>query len=74
MENDGRELVARVIDDGEGLPEDFSVASSPGLGLSIVRALVTSDLSGTIDMFEPLDGSPGTEVELRVPLEAERPG
>ena len=73
MENDGRELVARVIDDGEGLPEDFSVASSPGLGLSIVRALVTSDLSGTIDMFEPLDGGPGTEVELRVPLEGHQP-
>jgi two-component sensor histidine kinase len=74
MENDGRELVARVIDDGVGLPEGFSVASSTGLGLSIVRALVTSDLTGTIDMFEPLDGSPGTEVELRVPLDAERPG
>jgi len=73
MENDGRELVARVIDDGEGLPEDFSVASSPGLGLLIVRALVTSDLSGTIDMFEPLDGGPGTEVELRVPLEGHQP-
>jgi two-component sensor histidine kinase len=74
MENDGLELVTRVIDDGVGLPEGFSVASSTGLGLSIVRALVTSDLNGTIDMFEPLDGSPGTEVELRVPLDAERPG
>jgi two-component sensor histidine kinase len=74
MENDGLELVTRVIDDGVGLPEGFSVASSTGLGLSIVRALVTSDLTGTIDMFEPLDGSPGTEVELRVPLDAERPG
>lgn len=50
------------------------MASSPGLGLSIVRALVTSDLDGTIDMFEPLDGSPGTEVELRVPLDADGPG
>jgi two-component system, sensor histidine kinase PdtaS len=74
MENDGLELVTRVIDDGVGLPEGFSVAASTGLGLSIVRVLVTSDLTGTIDMFEPLDGSPGTEVELRVPLDAERPG
>jgi len=71
MENDGVELVARVIDDGIGLPEGFSVASSTGLGLSIVRALVTSDLAGTIDMFEPLDGGRGTEVELRVPLDVE---
>ena len=71
MENDGVELVARVIDDGIGLPEGFSVASSTGLGLSIVRALVTSALAGTIDMFEPLDGGRGTEVELRVPLDVE---
>ncbi|MGI8937434.1 MAG: sensor histidine kinase [Iamia sp.] len=74
MENDGQELVSRVIDDGVGLPEGFSVERATGLGLSIVRALVTSDLTGTIDMFEPLDGGPGTEVELRVPLDAERPG
>jgi two-component sensor histidine kinase len=66
--NDGRELLVRVIDDGVGLPEGFSVTSAKGLGLSIVRALVTSDLEGTIDMFEPLDGRPGTVVELRVPL------
>jgi len=68
MENDGRELVTRVIDDGVGLTEGFSVETATGLGLSIVRALVTSDLTGTIDMFEPLDGRPGTVVELRVPL------
>ena len=68
--NDGRELMVRVVDDGVGLPEGFSVATAKGLGLSIVRALVTSDLQGTIDMFEPLDGRPGTVVELRVPLGA----
>ncbi|MEJ7583363.1 MAG: sensor histidine kinase [Acidimicrobiales bacterium] len=69
LDNDGRELMVRVIDDGVGLPEGFSAATAKGLGLSIVRALVTSDLAGTIDMFEPLDASPGTVVELRVPLE-----
>ena len=68
--NDTHELMVRVIDDGVGLPEGFSVTSAKGLGLSIVRALVTSDLQGTIDMFEPLDGRPGTVVELRVPLGA----
>jgi len=67
--NDGEELVVRVTDDGVGLPEGFSVEFAEGLGLSIVRALVTSDLAGTIDMFEPLDGGPGTVVELRIPLE-----
>ncbi len=69
MANDERELLVRVTDDGVGLPEGFTVGSAKGLGLSIVRALVTSDLGGTIDMFEPVDGGPGTVVELRVPLE-----
>ncbi len=68
LANDARELTVRVVDDGVGLPEGFSVASTKGLGLSIVRALVTSDLGGTIDMYEPLDDTPGTVVELRVPI------
>ncbi|HEY4375745.1 MAG TPA: histidine kinase N-terminal domain-containing protein [Acidimicrobiales bacterium] len=69
LANDGMELVIRVIDNGVGLPEDFSVDRAGGLGLSIVRALVTSDLRGTIDMFEPPDGSAGTIVELRLPVD-----
>ena len=64
----GRRPDDAVVDDGVGLPEDFSVDSVSGLGLSIVRALVTSDLNGTIDMFAPPDGSPGTIVELRLPV------
>jgi two-component sensor histidine kinase len=66
--NDGIDLVVRVVDDGVGLPEGFSVAQAKGLGLSIVRGLVTSDLRGTIDMFDPVDGGAGTVVELRIPL------
>ncbi len=62
-------VVVRVTDNGVGVPEGFSVATAKGLGLSIVRALVTSDLGGTIDLFEPLTGT-GTVVELRIPIEA----
>jgi signal transduction histidine kinase len=42
-----------------------------GLGLSIVRTLVTSELGGTIELRTG-DGQPerpGTIVELRVPLD-----
>ncbi|MGI8754418.1 MAG: sensor histidine kinase, partial [Acidimicrobiales bacterium] len=42
------EVVIRVIDNGVGVPEGFRLEDAPGLGLSIVRALVTSDLQGTI--------------------------
>ncbi len=69
LEEDEAGIVIRVIDNGVGVPEGFSVASSTGLGLSIVRALVTSDLGGTIDVFEPVNGL-GTVVELRVPIDA----
>ena len=52
-------------------PEVFveCLQQRPGEVENIVRALVTSDLHGTIDMFEPPDGSPGTVVELRLPTD-----
>src|SRR3954463_7608290 len=38
------ELFVQVADDGVGLPAGFSLEASTGLGLSIVRTLVTSEL------------------------------
>ncbi len=70
LAHEPEEFVIRVIDNGVGVPEGFSVDTATGLGLSIVRALVTSDLRGTIDLFDPLDGSAGTIVELRIPVDA----
>jgi two-component sensor histidine kinase len=64
FKSDGDELVLRVHDNGVGLPPGFDIERSGGLGLTIVRALVTADLGGTIAMHD--DG--GTLVELRVPL------
>lgn len=57
-----------VIDDGVGLPPDFDLDSATGLGLSIVRALVVSDLGGTLRAVPPADGSRGSVIELTVPL------
>ncbi|MEO6987049.1 MAG: histidine kinase N-terminal domain-containing protein [Aquihabitans sp.] len=68
LEADAKGITVRVVDNGVGVPEGFSVATAKGLGLSIVRALVMSDLGGTIDVFEPPSGS-GTVVELRIPVE-----
>jgi two-component sensor histidine kinase len=64
LANDGTKLVVRVADNGVGLPSDFNPVG-PTLGLTIVRALVTTDLAGVIDM--QTDG--GTVVEVRVPVE-----
>lgn len=63
------ELRIDVIDDGVGLPPGFSIESADGLGLQIVRALVTSELGGTIDMRT----AGGATVELRIPLEPTPP-
>jgi two-component sensor histidine kinase len=63
---EGDEAVVDVRDNGVGLAPDFSAERSTGLGLSIVRTLVTSELAGSITMKS--DG--GTWVHLRVPIAA----
>jgi two-component sensor histidine kinase len=69
VDNDGEWLVLRVADDGVGLPPGFSLSETRGLGLSIVRSLVTTQIEGSITMTSPVPGSDvGTVVEVRVPL------
>lgn len=77
------ELRIEVVDDGRGIPEGFNLADQTGLGLSIVRTLVTTELAGSIEMrpataqelkdvdLSPRPGNTGTVIVLRVPLEEE---
>ena len=65
IDNEGSELLVRVHDNGVGPPPGFSVDSATSLGLTIVRALVTTELAGTIEIRT--EG--GTLVELRIPLQ-----
>jgi two-component sensor histidine kinase len=67
IERSARELIVRVIDDGQGLPAGFSLERTTGLGLQIVRTLVDAELGGSIGMHRRGDGQ-GTEVTIRVPL------
>ena len=70
MGNDSEKLTVDVEDNGAGWPPDFSIETTKSLGLSIVRDLVRSQLSGTIDT----DGAPsgGAAVRLHIPLQRDR--
>jgi two-component sensor histidine kinase len=71
IEREDKSLTLRVTDDGVGLPEGFSPEAAGGLGLSIVRTLVTSDLDGEFSIVSG-DGEGdrrGAEVWLRIPVE-----
>ena len=63
LDQDRGVWVMSVSDDGRGLPEGFDPAVT-GLGLSIVRSLVTGDLQGTWDIAGTPDG---TSVVITVP-------
>ena len=61
------ELEVKVVDNGVGVPDGFTIERAKGLGLSIVRALVVSDLRGSIELGVPDQGR-GTAITLRIPL------
>jgi two-component system, sensor histidine kinase PdtaS len=67
------ELVVEVIDDGVGLPEGFSLDDSKGLGLSIVQALVSGELGGSMELGPGGRRGAGTHVRLRVPVAPSAP-
>ena len=68
LRTERRDVVVRVGDDGEGVPEGFSLDRDAGLGLAIVRTFVVSDLGGTITIGAARPQTPrGTLVEIRVP-------
>jgi two-component sensor histidine kinase len=83
LHNDESRLAITVVDDGRGLSPDFDLEAVTGLGLSIVRTLVTTELNGQILMrpvtaedlhqagMSGLDAVHGTVVELLVPVEVD---
>ena len=72
LRREAGEVHVDVVDDGVGLPEGFTLDSAKGLGLSIVQALVTGELGGTLDVG-PGDNGVGTRFHARIPL-ATAPG
>jgi len=59
----GGEVVVQVKDNGPGLPADFDLGSSPGLGLSIAKGVAQSDLEGKLE----LESKAGLTARVRFP-------
>ncbi len=80
LDNKDGELHIRVINDGITLDPDFELNNATGLGLSIVRTLVTTELAGRISMRSGVADdfiavgltdnahATGTVVDLTVPV------
>ena len=64
MERAGGRLRMEVRDDGVGLPHGFDPENDAGLGLQIVRALVQSELGGTMLFVS----DEGTSAIIDIPL------
>ena len=76
---DDDEIAIRVVNDGRGLDPGFDLNGATGLGLSIVRTLVTTELNGTISIrpgapedfiavgIDAQRRGDGTVVDLRLP-------
>lgn len=57
-------LEVTVADNGTGMPSDFDVEQSQGLGLQIVRALVQDELKGSVQWHDNMPS--GTRVVIEV--------
>lgn len=52
FQDDGDQVTIAVVDDGQGLPDDFSLEQADSLGLQIVQTLVRDDLKGQFELRE----------------------
>jgi two-component sensor histidine kinase len=48
------DLQVTISDDGVGLPDSFDIATSPNLGLQIVRTLTENELRGTLSLVSDI--------------------
>lgn len=51
VSSSGSELSVTISDDGVGFPEGFDIATSPNLGLQIVRTLTENELRGKLSLI-----------------------
>jgi two-component sensor histidine kinase len=67
LQDHGDNVVIKVSDDGDGLPNDFQLDNTTSLGLHIVKILVEGDLRGKIELGNENGASFGTSVNIVFP-------
>ena len=67
LDRKDRQLRMAVRDNGVGVADDFDSELQKGLGFSIIRGLVTTELNGSIQVRRRADSS-GSEALIEVPL------
>ena len=65
-------MVVRVHDDGVGVDPDFDVDGQAGLGLTIIKSLVTGELQGELSITPAKGSKLGTVAQVAVRLNDER--
>ena len=66
IDRSGKSMTVTVVDNGNGIPDDFSLESNTNLGLQIVQTLTKNELAGKIEFIKPIIG---TQVQISFPLE-----
>jgi two-component sensor histidine kinase len=66
VDRSGKSMTVTVVDNGAGIPRDFSLESNTSLGLQIVQTLTKNELAGKIEFIKP---NIGTQVQISFPLE-----
>jgi two-component sensor histidine kinase len=62
-------LTVQILDDGAGLPANFSLDGSDRLGLQIVRTLVGAELDAKLELTRRVEvAGGGTAATVRIPL------
>jgi two-component sensor histidine kinase len=67
LEDTGDEVIIKVIDNGDGIPDDFQLEQADSLGYQIVRTLVEGDLKGQIQMQNAKNNGDGLAVTISFP-------
>jgi two-component sensor histidine kinase len=62
LSNIADRVMIRIVDNGDGLPDGFSLEKANSLGLQIVQTLVRDDLKGTFTLYQ--DGGVVAEVSF----------